>query len=96
MSSGLAQVIPAVKALAPNWWTWDKETVYQGIFANDNIMIHVGQNLFNFMITTLAWFFISQIFTLGDTANDGATGRSFVTAAEEVINAIEAFEKKHR
>merc|ERR1712083_171309 len=24
-----------------NWWSWDKETVYNGIFQNDNIMIHV-------------------------------------------------------
>jgi len=88
--------------LSPAGWNWDKETVYEGIFKNENIMIHVGQNMFNFVMTTLAWFFVSQLFFKGEVAADAPRGgrsfstRSLVDAAEEVIMAVEKFEKKYR
>merc|ERR1712115_760463 len=29
-------------ALAANWWDWDHEAVTDGIFKNENIILHVG------------------------------------------------------
>ena len=69
-----------------------------GIFQNENIMIHVGQNLFNFIFSTLAWFTVSQIYSLtaAKTLNNGRQQRalSLTEAAEEVLDAIAKFEKK--
>ena len=49
-----------------NLTNWLIDFVYvQGIFKNNNIMVHVGQNFFNFIFTTLAWFTISQIYSAG-------------------------------
>jgi hypothetical protein len=87
-----------------NWWTWDRNTVKDGIFKNENIMIHVGQNLFNFVMTTLAWFTMSQIYSInGDNTVAGADGRSswgraltLNEAADEVLDAIRQFEEKRR
>ena len=68
-----------------------------GIFQNENIMIHVGQNLFNFIFSTLAWFTVSQIYSLtaAKTLNNGRQQRalSLTEAAEEVLDAITKFEK---
>ena len=63
-------------------------------------MIHVGQNLFNFVFTTLAWFTVSQIYSLTAAVNP-ATPREMRSitleqAAEEVLDAITAFEHKQK
>ena len=64
--------LPAPRATGPlgkifgsvPWWTWDRQAVSEGIFKNENIMIHVGQNLFNYVFSTLAWMILSIIYTL--------------------------------
>merc|ERR1719419_15133 len=89
----------AVLGRASSFWDWDREVVKKGIFENENIMIHVGQNLFNFIMTTLAWFTVSQIYSL--TAQQTSTsGRqqkslSLTEAADEVLEAIRNFEHKY-
>lgn len=74
------------------------EVVKEGIFKNENIMIHVGQNLFNFVFTTLAWFTVSQIYSLTAGVNDGRQMRAITIseAADEVLDAIRAFEHKNK
>ena len=76
------------------------EVVKEGIFKNENIMIHVGQNLFNFVFTTLAWFFFSQIYSFTAAVNpvDGRSMRAITIseAADEVLDAIRAFEHKNK
>ena len=74
------------------------EVVKEGIFKNENIMIHVGQNLFNFVFTTLAWFTVSQIYSLTAGVNTGRQQRAITIseAADEVLDAIRAFEQKHK
>jgi hypothetical protein len=49
-------------------------------------MIHVGQNFFNFIFTTLAWFFVSQIYSSGLVTATPRSGKSisFAEAADEV------------
>lgn len=71
--------------------------VKEGIFKNENIMIHVGQNLFNFIFTTLAWFTVSQIYSLTADVN-GRQQRSLTIseAADDVLEAIRAFEHKNK
>ena len=61
-------------------------------------MIHVGQNLFNFVFTTLAWFTFSQIYSLTAGVNNGRQMRAITIseAADEVLDAIRAFEHKHK
>jgi len=83
-----------------SWWDWDRDTVKAGIFENENIMIHVGQNLFNFVFTTLAWFTVSQIYSLtaqAAPADSPRSGRSLTIteAADEVLDAIRKFENKY-
>merc|ERR1711944_71133 len=85
----------AALSMASSFWDWDREVVKKGIFENENIMIHVGQNLFNFIMTTLAWFTVSQIYSL--TAQQSSTARqmpsySLMDAADEVMTAIRNFE----
>merc|ERR1711923_249082 len=85
----------SVLSKASSFWDWDREVVKKGIFENENIMIHVGQNLFNFIMTTLAWFTVSQIYSL--TAQQSSTARqmpsySLMDAADEVMTAIRNFE----
>merc|ERR1712154_595564 len=100
---GIADNLPSPTSLLGrlgNWWTWDRQAVKGGIFKNDNIMIHVGQNLFNFVFTTLAWFTVSQIYSLTAAVNP-ATPREMRSitleqAAEEVLDAITAFEHKQK
>jgi len=100
---GIADNLPSPTSLLGrlgNWWTWDRQAVKEGIFKNDNIMIHVGQNLFNFVFTTLAWFTVSQIYSLTAAVNP-ATPREMRSitleqAAEEVLDAITAFEHKQK
>jgi len=79
-----------------NWWTWDHDTVKNGIFNNDNIMIHVGQNLFNFVFTTLAWFTVSQIYSAGTIASRAGWGRglSLTEAAEDVFEGIKKYQER--
>merc|ERR1712113_690173 len=99
MSSAMAMASPtSVLSMASKFWDWDRETVKKGIFENENIMIHVGQNLFNFIMTTLAWFTVSQVYSL--TAAKSSTGRqmpsySLSDAADEVLTAIRNFEHKY-
>ena len=74
------------------------QAVKEGIFKNDNIMIHVGQNLFNFVFTTLAWFTVSQIYSL-TAAISPSSGRNMrsltlMEAADEVMEAILKFETR--
>merc|ERR1711982_25677 len=85
----------SVLSKASSFWDWDREVVKKGIFENENIMIHVGQNLFNFIMTTLAWFTVSQIYSL--IAQQSSTPRqmpsySLMDAADEVMRAIMNFE----
>ena len=73
------------------------EVVKKGIFENENIMIHVGQNLFNFIMTTLAWFTVSQIYSLTAAKSSAGNAReqkalSLTEAADEVLEAIRKFE----
>ena len=71
----------------------------EGIWKNENIMIHVGQNLFNFVFSTLAWFTLSQIYSLTANLNGDAREMRSITiseAADEVLDAIRAFEHKHK
>ena len=74
-------------------------TVKQGIFDNENIMISIGQNLFNFVFGTLAWFTISQIYSLTAQAAPATGrqqwGRSLTEAADEVLELINKFENKY-
>merc|ERR1712129_415167 len=82
-----------------SWWDWDRDTVKAGIFENENIMIHVGQNLFNFVFTTLAWFTVSQIYSLTAQAATPTARQqkslSLTEAADEVLAAIRSFEHKY-
>ena len=74
------------------------EVVKKGIFENENIMIHVGQNLFNFIMTTLAWFTVSQIYSLTAAKSSSARQMPSYTlsdAANEVLSAIRSFEHKY-
>ena len=71
----------------------------QGVFLNENIMIHVGQNLFNFVFSTLAWFTVSQIYSLTAGVNP-TTGRqmralTISEAADEVLDALYKFESRY-
>jgi len=100
-------IVGTITSMIPNtdtlrnfgdWWTWDRQAVFNGIFQNDNIMIHVGQNFFNFIFTTLAWFTISQIYSsglAGPPTPRSAKSISLTEAADEVLSAIKSFEKKH-
>ena len=75
-----------------------REVVKTGIFKNENIMIGVGQNLFNFVFSTLAWFTVSQIYSL-TAAISPSSGRNMrsltlMEAADEVMEAILKFETR--
>ena len=76
-----------------------REVVKTGIFKNENIMIGVGQNLFNFVFSTLAWFTVSQIYS-ATAGLEGfpreARAVSFKEAADEVLKAVRDFEHKHK
>lgn len=71
-----------------------------GIFKNENIMIHVGQNLFNYVFSTLAWFTASQIYSATTSNAKGFTaeGRALTMdeAADQVLAAIRKFEQQKR
>merc|ERR1712053_53344 len=89
----------SVLSKASSFWDWDREVVKKGIFENENIMIHVGQNLFNFIMSTLAWFTVSQIYSLTAYKTSAGTAReqkalSLTEAADEVLEAIRKFEHK--
>jgi len=100
-AKGILDAPQGLLARLGSWWDWDRETVKEGIFKNENIMIHVGQNLFNFVFTTLAWFTVSQIYSLTAAVNPVADGRNMRSitiseAADEVLEAIREFEHKHK
>ena len=79
-----------------------REAVKTGVLQNENIMIHIGQNLFNFVFTTLAWFTVSQIYsftTAISPTRNLSTGRNMRAltiseAAEEVMEAMLKFESR--
>lgn len=50
VSNCLANVLP----------TFDSDAIRVGIFDPNNIVIHVGQNLVNFLSSSLAWFVLLQ------------------------------------
>ena len=58
-------------------------TVYTGIFDVNNILIHVGQNLVNFVAGTAVWFILgsmnltSQRRSLGRSLEEGPLGGMF-------------------
>ena len=60
-------------------------------------MIHVGQNLFNFVFSTLAWFTVSQIYSLTAGVNTPRNMRalSISEAADQVLDAFQKFEKRY-
>ena len=69
-----------------------------GLFKNENIMIGVGQALFNFVFSTLAWFTVSQIYSLTAAVNPD-TGRqmrglTLEEAADQVLDAFSKFESR--
>merc|ERR1712204_114692 len=84
--------------MASGFWDWDREVVKKGIFENENIMIHVGQNSFNFVFTTLAWFTVSQIYSLTAQATTPTARQqkslSLTEAADEVLAAIRSIEHR--
>ena len=45
--------------------TFDTSAIYEGVFKPENIVIHVAQNLINFLATTLAWSFIMHVYQAG-------------------------------
>ena len=47
----------------------DTNTVYTGIFDANNILIHVSQNLFNFLTSTVAWLIVMPL--LAPTTSSG-------------------------
>ena len=73
------------------------ERVRDGIFENESIMTHIGQNLFIFVFTTLAWFTFSQVFSL--TASTTRTryqrALSLAESADQVLAALGSFEYKY-
>ena len=77
----------------------DRDAVMEGIWKNENIMIHVGQNLFNYVFSTLAWFTASQIYSAAGRARGfTAEGRALTMdeAADQVLAAIRKFEEQKR
>ena len=70
-----------------------------GLFLNENIMIGVGQGLFNFIFSTLAWFTVSQIYSATAAVNPSVPramrALSIGEAAEEVLNAMIKFESRY-
>ena len=60
-------------------------------------MIHVGQNLFNFVFSTLAWFTVSQIYSLTAGVNTPRSMRalSISEAADQVLDAFQKFENRN-
>ena len=87
-------------ALESKWLTFqDRDAVMEGIWKNENIMIHVGQNLFNYVFSTLAWFTASQIYSAAGRARGfTAEGRALTMdeAADQVLAAIRKFEEQKR
>ena len=74
-----------------------RDVVKTGIFKTENIMIAVGQGLFNFVFSTLAWFTVSQIYSLTAGVNDARDMRSLsiMEAADQVLDAFQKFEERH-
>merc|ERR1719322_682824 len=52
-------------------------------------MVHVGQNMFNFVFTTLAWFLASQFYSLYSPPNNSLPRQlralTLTEAADEVL-----------
>ena len=78
----------------------DRDTVAKGLWMNDNIMIHVAQNMFNFVFTTIAWFLASQFYSFFYPPNNSLPRQiralTLTEAADEVLNAIRNFEERQR
>ena len=74
-----------------------RDVVATGIFKTENIMIGLGQGLFNFVFSTLAWFTVSQIYSLPAGVNDARDMRSLsiIEAADQVLDAFQKFEERH-
>merc|ERR1711963_508658 len=53
-------------------------------------MVHVGQNMFNFVFTTLAWFLASQFYSLPRQLR----ALTLTEAADEVLDAIRNYEER--
>ena len=60
-------------------------------------MIGVGQGLFNFVFSTLAWFTVSQIYSLTAGVNTPRSMRALTIseAADQVLEAFEKFEERN-
>merc|ERR1711884_884183 len=60
-------------------------------------MVHVGQNMFNFVFTTLAWFLASQFYSLYSPPNNSLPRQlralTLTEAADEVLDAIRNYEE---
>ena len=97
---------PSIFSRLTSFWTWDRNAVREGVFKNENIMTHVAQNMFNFIMTTIAWFTVSQIYSATGALEPAAGvevpgGRQWraltiTEAADEVLEAIRVFEQKRR
>ena len=78
----------------------DREAIANGLWLNDNIMVHVGQNMFNFVFTTLAWFLASQFYSLYSPPNTSLPRQlralTLTEAADEVLDAIRNYEERQR
>ena len=84
------------KSLLYSQYSLCREAVKTGIFKNENIMIGVGQNLFNFVFSTLAWFTVSQIYSLTAELQTGRSMRSLTLseAADQVMEAMMKYESR--
>jgi hypothetical protein len=53
----------------------DLNTVYSGIFQPENILIHVSQNMFNFITSTLCWLLVLPFYRDPNNNNMGGGRR---------------------
>ncbi len=52
-------VLPCYSSGAEPKTSVDVDAVYTGLFAPSNVLIHVAQNIFNVVVTSVAWFAIA-------------------------------------
>ena len=63
---------------------------------NDDIMIHLGQNLFNVVFSVLAWFTVSQISSLTTGLNTPRNIDIFpisIAEASEMLFCVDVFQR---
>lgn len=58
---------------------FDPNSIYAGVFDPNNIVIHVTQNLFNFLSSSFLWFLLLPVFRRQDDHVAGRRGRARTT-----------------